>query len=138
MLLVGVLCVGLGAVGAVVPGLPTTVFLLVASWCFTRSCPWLERKLIRENRLFRPFLVYLTPGTVMPMRARVIALVAMWAGVSASLWVFLSGENPLLWAAGLSVTAAVVGTVFILRMGRGGRRALPAAVPQQAVVAAAA
>ncbi len=53
----GVGCVGCGAVGVVVPGLPTTIFLIAGSWCFARSCPWLEERLIRVP-LFRPFLGY--------------------------------------------------------------------------------
>jgi len=47
----GVLCVGLAAVGVVLPGMPTTIFLILATACFMRSCPWLQTKLI-ENRFF--------------------------------------------------------------------------------------
>ena len=43
----GVLAVALGGIGAFVPGLPTTIFLIVASYCFARSCPWLEARLLR-------------------------------------------------------------------------------------------
>lgn len=39
----GLLCVGLGGLGMVVPGLPTTVFFIAAAACFTRSSPRLER-----------------------------------------------------------------------------------------------
>ena len=51
----GSLCVALGAVGIVLPGLPTTPFLLLASWCFGRSSRRLENALLR-SRFFGPLI----------------------------------------------------------------------------------
>lgn len=49
------LCVALGVIGIFVPGLPTTVFILMAGWAAARSSPrflaWLE-----NHRLFGPML----------------------------------------------------------------------------------
>jgi len=111
----GVSCVGCGAVGVVVPGLPTTIFLIAASWCFARSCPWLEERLIRVP-LFRPFLGYLEPGARMPRRAVVLTLVVMWLAIAVSSAVVGLGEpsRPLL--AGMIVALGLVGSVFVLRL----------------------
>ena len=51
----GLLCVALGGIGVLLPGLPTTPFLLLASWCFSHSSPRLESALLR-SRLFGPLL----------------------------------------------------------------------------------
>ena len=122
----GVVCVGLAAVGVVVPGLPTTVFLIAATWLFTRSCPWLEEKLVR-HRFFAPFQAYLEPGARMPRRARVIALAAMWTAITVSVVVLMRGEPggvPRWLVPALVAAAGVVGTVVILRVRRGEVRGL--------------
>lgn len=49
----GLLCVGLGVVGAFVPLMPSTVFLIVAAWCLARGNPRLYRRL-RRHRAFAP------------------------------------------------------------------------------------
>ena len=74
---------GLGTLGVFVPGLPTTVFLIVASWCFVRSCPHLEARL-RESRLLGRYMRYVGGGAVMPRRARVVATALMWTCISTS------------------------------------------------------
>ena len=119
----GVSLVGLGAVGAVVPGLPTTIFLILASWCFARSCPWLEDRLIR-NRFFRPFLKYLEPGAVMPARAKVVVIGIMWASIALS--AVIADAGPML--LGVLVVAGAVGTAVVVRLGSRRRRAALARV----------
>lgn len=113
----GVLCVGLAAVGVVLPGMPTTIFLILATACFMRSCPWLQTKLI-ENRLFGPFLKYLEPGAVMPLRAKVISITVMWIAIGTSIAMLSTGDLPLFWVGGTIATAGLIGTACIVRMGR--------------------
>jgi len=113
----GIVLVGVGAVGVFLPGLPTTIFLLGASWCFARSCPWLEERLIRVP-LFRPFLGYLDNGGTMPRSAVVTTLVVMWIAITASVVAVNLGAEARPVLGGLIVALGLVGTFFVLRFGR--------------------
>jgi len=113
----GVACVGVGGVGVFVPGLPTTIFLIIASWCFARSCPWLEDRLIR-NRFFRPFLRYLEPGAAMPRRARVTSIIIMWTAIAISSTLIVTGDLGLVWIVPLLLAAGLAGTSCICRFRR--------------------
>ncbi len=113
----GVSLVGIGAVGVFLPGLPTTIFLLGASWCFTRSCPWLEERLIRIP-LFRPFLIYLDNGAQMPRKVVIWTLVVMWCAITVSATMVMVGPEPRQVLAATIVAAGVIGSWFVIRMGR--------------------
>lgn len=108
LLSLGCVCVALGLAGIVVPGLPTTVFLLAASWLFARSSPRLHRRLLDSPRL-GPYLRMAQTG-VMPVRAIVVSLVAMWAGIAFATLVPAAGNHVLqavLLALGLTGSAAI-------------------------------
>lgn len=51
----GMVCVGLGMLGAVIPMMPSTVFFIVALWAFKRSSPKLESWLL-HHKLVGPVL----------------------------------------------------------------------------------
>jgi len=116
----GLGCFALAAVGAVVPGLPTTVFLLAGSYLLTRSCPVLERR-IRESRLFRPYVTYLDPTTPLPRRARVVALAGMWTSIAISS-LLLSLRTPSSPLPLVLAGAGLLGTIVILLFRTANRR----------------
>ena len=66
----------IGAIGAVVPGLPTTMFLILAAACYIRSSQSLYDWLI-ANKTFGPYLKDYREGKGIPRRAKKIALVMM-------------------------------------------------------------
>lgn len=51
MLGLGYACLGLAALGAMLPLLPTTVFLIIAAWAFGRASPRLREKLLADPRI---------------------------------------------------------------------------------------
>jgi len=114
----GVTCAGLGAIGVFVPGLPTTVFVLSASYLLARSSPALDERL-RASTTFAPYLRYLDPAVPMPRRAKVAAVVSMWTSIGLSAVALrLSGTVGLGGTVAL-LTAGVVGTWSIVVFRRG-------------------
>lgn len=114
----GVISVGLAVAGVFVPGLPTTIFLIIGSYLLTKSCPYLEERLIR-NRLFKPYLRYVYGNEPMPTHARVAALAMMWIAVSTSLALLAWRHQLPAWLAVVLLAAAGVGTWFIATWRRG-------------------
>ena len=64
--------VGIGTIGIFVPGLPTTVFMLLAAACYVRSSDRLYNWLIR-NKTFGKYIKDYREGKGMPMRAKIFA-----------------------------------------------------------------
>ncbi len=113
----GFVCIGLAFAGVVLPGLPTTIFLIAASWLFTKSCPWLEERLVR-NRWFAPYLPYVDGCEPLPPKARRTAIAAMWGAVLLSLLATsATGRLGPVFGVGI-VASAVLGTFVILRFRR--------------------
>lgn len=65
----GLLSVAVGGIGIVVPGLPTTVFFIIAAACFTRSSPRLEQWVLGLPRI-GPAVRRYRAGLGMPLRAK--------------------------------------------------------------------
>ncbi|MHC4848735.1 MAG: YbaN family protein [Planctomycetota bacterium] len=114
---VGILLVGIGALGVILPGLPTTVFLLGASWCFARSCPWLEERMMR-NRFFAPYLRYLDGDRAMTNRERVVTIAIIWIAVGISMTTLHAQDLLSSWAIAPLVAAALIGSVVVWRFRR--------------------
>ena len=65
----GVACTTLAALGAFLPVLPTTPFLLLAGACFARSSPRLRQRLL-DNRFFGPYLAQWQHDRTIPREAK--------------------------------------------------------------------
>lgn len=72
-IILGSLFVIIGGIGAVVPGLPTTLFLILAAACYIRSSQKLYDWLI-TNKTFGPYLKDYREGRGMPRNAKILAV----------------------------------------------------------------
>ena len=107
-IVVGFVAVGIGGVGIVVPGLPTTVFFIVAAWCFSRSSPRFEEWVLTRPGI-GPLVADHRAGLGMPGRAKVLALGMMWTAIAVSAFVL----RDRLWIVGIVVAAGVAGTAYL-------------------------
>lgn len=105
----GWLCVGLGIIGIILPLFPTTPFLLVAVWAFSKSSPELAEK-IRSHRLAGAYVRDWEDEGVIPLGAKIIAI-TMMAAMGGYLH-FGSGAPG--WAVILAVTIMAAVAVYIV------------------------
>jgi uncharacterized protein len=78
------MAVAVGGIGIVVPGLPTTVFFIIAAWCFSKSSPRFEQWILDLPRI-GPMVRDHRAGLGMPRRAKAWAIgtMVLFAGGSA-------------------------------------------------------
>jgi uncharacterized membrane protein YbaN (DUF454 family) len=88
-LALGWICVAIGIIGVVVPGMPGTVFLLIAVWAFSRSSRKLHRWLFEHPRWRRSIRAWHLHRAI-PTVAKVLAVAGMAAGVVSSV-LFIDG-----------------------------------------------
>lgn len=82
-LIAGTICVVLGAIGIVLPILPTTPFLLAAAACYYKSSPRMHRWLL-NNKWFGEYIRNYTEGKGLTKKTKITALVLLWATIGIS------------------------------------------------------
>ena len=88
-LVAGFLLLALGIIGAFLPLMPTTIFVILAAACFARSSARLEGWLLRHKR-FGPLIIAWRTERAIPRRAKVLAAIGMVLGYAS----FLIGARP--------------------------------------------
>ncbi|PSH64256.1 DUF454 domain-containing protein [Phyllobacterium brassicacearum] len=89
----GWVMVALGFVGVMLPIMPTTIFLILAAWCFGRSSPRFEKWLL-EHPVFGPTLAQWRRHGAVPRRVKWIACSGMAFGYGT--FFYIARPTPLL------------------------------------------
>jgi uncharacterized membrane protein YbaN (DUF454 family) len=79
----GLFFLALAIIGVLLPGLPTTPFLILAAWFFARSSEKWHRRLL-DNELFGPLLRNWEQRRCISLRTKIVALVSMLVAGGAS------------------------------------------------------
>ena len=101
----------LGALGAILPGLPTTPFLLLASYFLSRTSPRWNRMLLK-SKFFGPILSDWQKHRGVRPDVKVQAIVIVVLCVAVSIW--LSGPN--WWFSAGIVAVSAIGIGVIVRL----------------------
>ena len=80
LITVGWCCVGMAFIGVFVPGIPTTIFLIVALWAFARSSKKFHSWLLNHKR-FGPILQNWESHKVVPRNAKIIMVILQISAV---------------------------------------------------------
>lgn len=109
-ILLGCIAVILGTIGVVVPGLPTTPLVLLASWCFYKSSPRLQAWLM-QSFLGKYIQEYKAQGGVsIRKRIYIILLMASMVAISTIFFIQNTSIRIIVWIAGI-IGCIVVGFV---------------------------
>jgi hypothetical protein len=108
LMFAGTIFVGIGILGIFLPLLPTTVFFLMAAWCYARSSKkfynWLH-----HNKYFGKYLKNYREGKGITLSGKISSITVLWCGIFYSLFAIQSlAIRLLLIAIAIGVTIHIV------------------------------
>ncbi|MBB4630797.1 YbaN family protein [Sphingosinicella soli] len=108
-LALGFLSLALGIIGAFLPLLPTTIFIIIAAYFFGRSSERLEARILNHPKLGPPVVAWRREGAI-STRAKIAACTGMAAGYA----IFHVTGNPApLWR-GLAAAGLIASAIFVV------------------------
>ncbi len=106
----GIIMVGLGIIGVILPGLPTTIFLILAAFFFSHSSPSLYNKLL-SNKTFGPLIRNFKEHRGITLHDRRKALITIWIIFGVSIIISQS-----LILSSILVLVGVIHTIFLFKL----------------------
>lgn len=110
-IILGSLSLLLGVIGIILPGLPTTPFVLLSAYLYMRSSEKLYNKLI-ANRHIGPYIINYRKNKGVSRSAKIKAVILQWVMISIScIWGI---ENDYIRI--IVIAAGLIGTYVLLRI----------------------
>ncbi len=109
---IGVILLGVGAVGVVLPVLPTTPLVLASFFCFTKSSKRAERWIL-SNRYFGSYIKNYQTKQGIPLDVKIKSIIFLWITLIVSCY-FFQDRNYLLILLPL-VGVAVTLHIFLIK-----------------------
>jgi len=109
ILLGGFISLILGIIGIVIPILPTTPFLLLASAAFAKSSKRFDKWLL-NNKVLGAYIKNYREGKGLPVKIKIITLSLLWITISISMLFLLE----LLWILILLICIAIAVSIHII------------------------
>jgi hypothetical protein len=115
---VGTICLALGAIGIILPILPTTPFLLAAAACYYKSSPRMHKWLL-NNKWFGEYIRNYKEGKGIPRKTKATALIVLWTTIGVSTIFFLDRLLPAFLVLPMQlimISVAIIVTTYMLRL----------------------
>ncbi|MBX3299489.1 MAG: YbaN family protein [Acidobacteria bacterium] len=109
LIFTGTVCVGLGVLGIFLPLMPTTVFLLMAAYCYSKSSDRFHTWLL-NNRWLGSYIKTYKSGQGISVRQKATSIAILWASIGFSIWMI----NGKLWVTLLLAAIAIAITIHLL------------------------
>ena len=109
LIFTGTVCVALGVLGMFLPLLPTTVFLLMAAYCYSRSSERFHTWLL-NNRLCGKYIRNYRSGQGISLRQKITTISILWLSIGFSIWMLSAG----FWITVLLLTIAIAVSVHLV------------------------
>lgn len=107
-IILGTLSLGLGILGIIIPGLPTTPFVLLTAGLYARSSKRLHNWMV-NHRAIGPYILRYRRNKGLTKREKLYAIIMMWAMIliSGLLFITSAAVHLILLAAGITGTVVM-------------------------------
>ena len=101
----GFVCLGMAYVGVIVPGIPFSIFLVIAAWAFAKSNDRMHQWLY-NHKYFGPFLTNWVNKQVFPTKGKYAMIIVMGSSLL-FLWFTTENIKAVAWSGGFMALVAV-------------------------------